>query len=296
MRGWLAAGNSIAGYWHAAATRQSHLKRDKHLAWLAPQWSTAAIVRRNKIAVIRVPRLANWAERMNAVRDSGADVLISVHFPYRIPDDMLDFFGRSAVNLHPSPLPRYRGPTPTEAMILDRTIQSEAVMTLHLLTAQFDAGDIISQIPLAFPQDGDRGKYMLEMAKAARHLCSEALPRYLSGQISAEPQNGSEATYCRVQGEDMAITSLLTSEEVSWRCKTLGSVKPLDITGVHRAKIFSFGKNLGPVTAQPPSVHAFHVDMDAADARVRLKRKRPWTLHVNRARDFLTGVLDRDNG
>jgi hypothetical protein len=294
MRGWLAAGNEIVGLWIPVMPNKGLVHRDRRLAWIAPQWSTAAVLRRNKIPVRVVPRLANWPERMDAVYSTGADILICHYFPFIVPDDMLTHFGNRAVNLHPSPLPRYRGPTPVEAMILDGSILTEATMAMHLMTNDLDAGDVIAARPLKFPHDGNREKYRIEQAKSAQWLTENALPDYLAGKIAPVPQDHVNASYCKVYQTDLALNDCLNWQAIEWRCRTLARYQPLDIDGIDSAKIVGFSGFLGPASGKPPVLKPFHVDMDSADARVRLKRKRPWTSLTRKAVELLVLFKDRN--
>jgi methionyl-tRNA formyltransferase len=68
--------------------------------------------------------------------------LICIGFPYKIPDFVLGNY-EVALNLHPTLLPKYRGPT-SGAYIL---INNEEVTgsTVHILTDDLDSGPIVSQ-------------------------------------------------------------------------------------------------------------------------------------------------------
>lgn len=294
MRGWLAAGNEIVGLWMPVMPNKGLVHRDRRLAWLAPRLSTAAIVKRNKIPVRVVPRLGTWAERMEAIEKTGADTLICLYFPFLVPEDMLAHFGNRAVNLHPSPLPRYRGPTPMEAMILDGSILTEATITMHLMVHDLDAGDVIASRPLRFPADGNREKYRLEQARNARWLVQKSLPDYLAGSISPVPQEIANTTYCKVYRTDLALNGSLDWQAIEWRCRTLAQHLPLDIDGIDSARIVGFSGILGPASGTPPVLKRFHIDMDCADARVRLKRKRPWTSLIRKAVTLLVQINNRD--
>lgn len=295
MRGWLAAGNEISGLWVPVLPNKGLIDRDRRLAWIAPQWSTAAVVRRNRIPVKVVPRLAAWPERLNVAYETGADTLICHYFPFLVPDDMLACFAKRAINLHPSPLPRYRGPTPIEAMILDGTIKTNAAMTLHLMSHGLDAGDIIAARPVVFPADGNREKYRIELAKAARWLVGNALPDYLAGNIAPIPQDESKASYLKVTKTDIALSGKLDWQTVKWRCQTLARHQPLDIEGLPSAKIVAFAGNLGPASGKAPDVTRFSIAMDCTDARVQLKRKRPWSSLLQKATGLMVQVKDRDH-
>ncbi len=76
------------------------------------------------------------------------DLLLSYTFPYRLPDALLDVAPLGAVNLHPAPLPRFRGPNPHRMIYEgDRTIGA----ALHRMAPEFDAGAILSVQEAALP-------------------------------------------------------------------------------------------------------------------------------------------------
>jgi len=74
--------------------------------------------------------------------------LLSIGFPYIISPQILQKFS-IALNLHPTLLPKYRGPTTAAYIIINK--EKEAGSTLHFMTEQMDRGNIIAQkkIPLS---------------------------------------------------------------------------------------------------------------------------------------------------
>jgi methionyl-tRNA formyltransferase len=93
------------------------------------------------------PRFAVQSLRDAAVQKtliaSEPDLIIVACFPWLIPAVLIDAASVAAVNVHPSLLPRWRGPEPLFWTFHagDRISGS----TLHLLEAGFDTGDILDQ-------------------------------------------------------------------------------------------------------------------------------------------------------
>ncbi len=297
MRGWLSAGHEIAALWTGHSARRGMMHRDARLARLAPQWSTAAVARRHAIPVREVVApLGTWPERLEAVRAVGADVLISVYFPFLAPPDMLEIFGSRAVNLHPAPLPRYRGPTPVYAMVLDGSVLTDATMTLHVMSAGFDTGNIVACQPIPFPEDRCLMRFSLAAAKAGRFLVASALPAYLDGKIAGQPQNEGQASYVRVSAADIALGPHLDWKAVRLRCDTIGFRRGIEIVGLPGVGIVGFDAEIGRPTGASPQFRRLTVEMDAADARVRLIRKRPWSSVIRKMSDLKILTADRDFG
>ena len=294
MRGWLAGGNSIAAVWYPEQQRKGLERADRRLGLFAPQWSVSAGSGKHKIPIMLVPRMGAWNARMEAIRQTGADVLISVYFMNIVPEDVIEHFAGRSVNFHPAPLPRYRGPSPIEAMIIDRTLADLSCMTVHVLDKGTDSGAIIGSSPVAFPPDGNLARHVLDLAKAARILTETKLQDYLEGGISPVPQDEKLAHYVRIDQSDLALSAALTSDEAEWRLKTYGRKKYLYASGLGKTRVCGFSRKISAPTREPPRVGLLTVDLDLADARVRLKRRRPWTKHVRAIANYLMKVSVKD--
>lgn len=83
---------------------------------------------------------------LEVITPISGNALLSIGFPYLIPVDLLRLF-QPALNLHPTQLPRYRGPT-TGAYILINNEQ-ESGSTVHYMTEHMDRGDIVAQSRVA---------------------------------------------------------------------------------------------------------------------------------------------------
>ncbi len=80
---------------------------------------------------------------INNVRDLNADIAVVCSFNYKIPKILLNSVKGGFINIHPSLLPKYRGPNPYSAIILNG--EKEAGVTIHYMDEEFDTGDIIHQ-------------------------------------------------------------------------------------------------------------------------------------------------------
>jgi methionyl-tRNA formyltransferase len=111
--------------------------------------------------------------------------LFSIGFPYIIPKAALG--GRPiALNIHPTLLPKYRGPTTGPYILMNNECESGS--SVHYLTDEVDAGDIVvqSHVPIG-PFDTVRSMQRKVYA-AEPELVIEALRRLDSGG-KATPQN-----------------------------------------------------------------------------------------------------------
>ncbi len=127
-------------------------------------------------------------ERLAALR---ADFMLVGCFPYILPPTWLRLARHAALNLHPSWLPRYRGPTPMFWQF--RNGEQDTGITLHRIAGQVDAGDIVLQDRLVLP-DGISGEAADRLlAEGGVRVFMTALERW--GTLKPWPQSEAQASY-----------------------------------------------------------------------------------------------------
>lgn len=114
------------------------------------------------------------------------DLLLVVDFGYLIPDWLLELPKKAPVNLHPSKLPRWRGGSPGQMIILSG--QQKSAITLMRITKQLDAGPIIKQQEFKLKTNWTSADfYDYSFAIAAKNL-EKWLVDYVEGRLKEEPQ------------------------------------------------------------------------------------------------------------
>lgn len=240
---------------------------------ISPRWSARRLLQRHAVPALTVPRLRDWPEAEAAIAVLGVDTLITCETMLIVPPRLLELFGGRAVNLHPSLLPAYRGPSPLVGALLDGNESTHSGVTVHVLSPGIDEGPIIAQLPVPYDAAGRSYPiWMAQHAAACRRLARQQLPAYLDGAIEAQPQVGG---FYRKVTEEREIGPRLTAAEVERTLaaagRSLGIGVPLP--GRRRpASVRSVRRVLGPATGEPPVLGTFSVTLDVADARVVLVR------------------------
>jgi methionyl-tRNA formyltransferase len=100
------------------------------------------------------------------------------------------------LNIHPSLLPLYRGPTPVAAAILagDDVL---GVSIIRLVRAM-DAGPLLAQATVPLHADARTGPLTEDLFKLGAQLLVDILPLYARGELEPQPQEESQATYCKL--------------------------------------------------------------------------------------------------
>jgi len=113
-----------------------------------------------------------------------------------IPQSTIDLFTPGIINVHPSLLPKYRGPSPIESAILNG--DDKTGVTIMQLSAEMDAGPLY--VAKEYPLSGNETQPELYQALATvgTNLLLEVLPRILAGELQPTPQDDSQASYCQL--------------------------------------------------------------------------------------------------
>jgi methionyl-tRNA formyltransferase len=124
------------------------------------------------------------------------EILVSVAYGRIFGPKFLGCFPKGGVNLHPSLLPRWRGPCPINAAILNG--DSQTGITIQSLALDMDAGDIILQE--GFPLTGKETAAALTETAAEKGapLLARALDLIAAGKDSRAPQDPSKVSYCKI--------------------------------------------------------------------------------------------------
>lgn len=107
-------------------------------------------------------------------------------FDRRLPPAWLAIPSAGFFNLHPSPLPKNRGPAPLFWSF--RSGVTETAVTLHQMDAGLDSGPIAGQAPLALPIGSDGVSADARAAAAGAALFVELMGQLVAGTHPLHPQ------------------------------------------------------------------------------------------------------------
>ena len=111
-----------------------------------------------------------------------------------IPQSIIDLFDPGIINLHPSLLPRWRGPSPIEAAIAHQNDQTG--LSIMKLSAAMDAGPVYAQCTRSLDGHETKPELYQELFTNGSQFLVEQLPHIISGELQPVAQNDAKATYC----------------------------------------------------------------------------------------------------
>jgi methionyl-tRNA formyltransferase len=146
----------------------------------------------------------NFADNLKKQK---ADVGILASFGKILPKEVLSIPKHGILNIHPSLLPKYRGPTPVPSTIL--AADKETGVTIIKMDEKVDHGPIISQFKEKIFPGETADDLLTRLFEAGADVLINLLPSYLEGKITPRSQNHKEASF----------TKMLTREDgkIDWK-------------------------------------------------------------------------------
>ncbi|MFH1402393.1 MAG: methionyl-tRNA formyltransferase, partial [Patescibacteria group bacterium] len=151
---------------------------------------------------------------------SGWVLFIVAAYGKIIPQTILDIPKFGTLNVHPSLLPKFRGPAPIHSAILAG--ERESGVSIMLLDAEMDHGPILAQEKITLYKNSisempSTDQLEKQLAIAGGKLLGNTIPKWLSGEIKACEQNHNEATYCQKLKSDDGLLNLNAEAELNFR-------------------------------------------------------------------------------
>lgn len=191
------------------------------------------------------------------------------------PEVLAPFEPQGIINIHPSLLPKYRGPAPIEAALLNG--DTELGVSVMKITAEMDAGPIYYQERLEIGEDVPKAEVYQRLATAGAAWIGKNLynapalggqdargeqgEKTLFGLPAPQPQNDRKATFTRMLKKRDGVlhpaekSALTLAREVR------------AYAGFPKSK-FTFGPEFGDVTCTILRAHAATADAIDASAVV----------------------------
>jgi methionyl-tRNA formyltransferase len=117
-----------------------------------------------------------------------------------IPQEIIDIFPHGIINIHPSLLPKYRGPTPIEQAILEGV--TETGTSIMQLVSKMDAGPVFAQETVKLSDLETKEQLATRLLNLGGELLLGNLPSILDGTLKPMSQNESEVSYTNLISKD----------------------------------------------------------------------------------------------
>jgi len=260
---------------------------------------------KHKIPVIQ-PNSLKSAGVVQELARLQPELIVVAAFGYILPREVLSLPRFGCLNVHPSLLPKHRGPSPVANTLLCGDVF--AGVTIMLMEEALDSGPILAQRKVAISALDNTGSLTHKLASAGAELLMEALPEWLEGRLKPQAQDEDGATYSKlIASRDGELDWHLTAVGL-WRrvrafnpwpgCYTWWKSKRLKIHSATALGVKAKDE-IGRVVALPKSATA-RVGVVAGEGilglwRVQLEGKREMSADefIRGQRDFVGSSLLR---
>jgi methionyl-tRNA formyltransferase len=149
----------------------------------------------NRGLVVLQPVSVKDASGLKALKNLSPDLIVVAAYGKILPVEILRLPTKGCLNIHPSLLPRYRGPSPVATAIQEG--DDTTGVSIIEMDDGVDTGPLVAQRPeVVLPAD-NAGGLTERLFQQGAQLLKEVLPGYLSGETRAHPQPEAGVSYTR---------------------------------------------------------------------------------------------------
>jgi methionyl-tRNA formyltransferase len=142
-------------------------------------------------------------EIYDKLSDLNFDGIVIVSFGYIIPQKVIDLSNDTVVNVHPSLLPKYRGPSPIAAALING--DTETGVSIMKIDSGLDTGNILAQARFEININDNNEILKNKIIEVGAPLLISSLNLIDQGLINAFPQTGNPSYTAVFNKEDFKI-------------------------------------------------------------------------------------------
>ncbi len=148
------------------------------------------------------------------------DLFIVASYGKIIPEAILNIPKKGVLNVHPSLLPLYRGPSPIQSALLDGAITMG--LSIMKLDAEMDHGPILVQTAMSIDPQATANTLEVTCGQLGGDMLVQVIPPYMDGTLIPKEQDHSKATLCKkIEKELGEITLTTRADEVQRKFRAL---------------------------------------------------------------------------
>ena len=153
------------------------------------------------IPVLQFEKINEHQEEIKALN---ADVMVTCAYGQIISQQIIDIPPKGIFNIHASLLPKYRGASPIQSVILNG--ETETGVTIMKTALGMDSGDIVDIVKTQILPNETSGELFERLSPIGADLIVKVLKDIENNTITLTPQNEEDATFCKmIKKEDAQI-------------------------------------------------------------------------------------------
>ena len=191
-----------------------------------------------KLPVIQTENI-NQKEIVEKIKSLKPKLGIMADFGQIVSKEILEIPKFGIINIHPSLLPKHRGPAPIIQTILSG--DETTGVSLIIASSRMDAGPVLSQITVELSRAETATILKDFLGATAATLMLDSIPYYLAGDLKPDPQDENLATYTKMmKSEDGFVDKNTPAVEVDRKIRAFDSwPKTYAIVGGKRIQLLA---------------------------------------------------------
>ena len=149
-----------------------------------------------KLPVMEPVNVKNNKELVSQLKALSPDFLIVASYGKILPQEMLGIPKKGSLNVHPSLLPKYRGPSPIQSAILNG--DKYTGVTIMQMNEKMDEGDILSTARVRISVKDNSHSLSEKLASLGSTLIIQTIHLNFHNKLKPRLQNSKLATYSKI--------------------------------------------------------------------------------------------------
>ncbi len=140
------------------------------------------------------------------VKETDAVLGVVANFGHVISKKIIDHFPKGILNVHPSLLPKYRGPTPVQTAILNG--DKIAGVTIIKIDEIVDHGPILEQTKEKIKNSDTSETLLKRLFERGAKILPNIISKYIASYIKITKQNEKKATFTQILTKESGFINL----------------------------------------------------------------------------------------
>ncbi|MBQ2690633.1 MAG: methionyl-tRNA formyltransferase [Clostridia bacterium] len=176
---------------------------------------------------------------LDTLKELAPDIIVVAAYGVILPVSVLELPKYGCINVHASLLPKYRGASPINAVLLDG--EKETGVTIMQMEKGLDTGDMMLKRSIEIADDDSYGSLHDKLAIVGGELLLEALEQIENGTVKAVKQDDSLSCYAHmIRNSDAEVSFMDAAEKVAGKIRGYDPAPgAFGFLGEEKIKLFS---------------------------------------------------------
>ena len=137
----------------------------------------------------------NAPEALETIRNCGAQMMVVLSYGQLLKQPLLELPPMGCINIHGSLLPRWRGASPVQQVLLHG--EKETGVCFMQMEKGLDSGPVFKSVAMPIPENCGAEALEMMLGELAAKECVETLTQIASGVLKSTVQEHEKAVICR---------------------------------------------------------------------------------------------------